>query len=254
MPLFRKKAPVDGFARLSYASRDDEIVGVWPEWDGDEALLLQLPGMVWDEYLAYVRGGTQEALEVFRVPLSLLAGSWREDPANLLMGALPFLTAQPDQPSAVTTVLARMDYANQRLWTEGLHEPKIDRDLLFTLYPQVVWDWVFRRLLDAEAHDEIYAVLTNLDYQADYYDTRGVAGDFFLRNLGKAPFFGAMSGNRDRLIGEIAAQAGISVDDFETLPSDERDRIVASYPARPIDELIGEITEFLAKRDSDATS
>lgn len=82
---------------------------------------------------------------------------------------------------------------------------------------EAVWAWT-----KASYPNEMQALATNLLYQCEYYDIEDLPG---LRTIGKGPFYGAMSGNRDRLKYEIAAFGGITAEEFDALSRPERDKL-----------------------------
>lgn len=67
-------------------------------------------------------------------------------------------------------------------------------------------------------------------YQVEWYEVNQLKPGF-VRHVGKAPFYGAMSGTRDRLNGEIAAFGGITLEDFENLPDLEREKLLREHTA-----------------------
>jgi hypothetical protein len=56
--------------------------------------------------------------------------------------------------------------------------------------------------------------------------------------------------NRDGSGQRAVTQTRIPTSRTKRSSRDERDRIASSYPTRPIDELMAEVRDFLAKRDS----
>jgi hypothetical protein len=95
---------------------------------------------------------------------------------------------------------------------------------------EVVWAWT-----KATYPSELQALALNLLYQCEYYESEGLPG---MTSIGKAPHYGAMCGNRDRLIAEIAAFAGITVDKFESLSPDAQDRLIAQHSEAGVSRLL----------------
>jgi hypothetical protein len=70
--------------------------------------------------------------------------------------------------------------------------------------------------------DEYAAMLGNLLHQCDYYHEVGLPR---LRDVGKAPFYGAMKGSGARLANELGASVGMTGEEFQALPIEERHRL-----------------------------
>ena len=230
MGFLRKKPPADGLGAIRfYADDDGELTGYTAEWDGDEAGLLHLPSLVWDEYLGFVRHYPLDAaIGEFRQNINA-ATEWRHNPEALFVDTVPMLEEPPDEAGAATAIVSvRMDYAKQRYRSDTGYYPESAKGLLFALTHDVVWNWVFGSLLGSELDDEIDALLVNMAYQVQWYEINKVKPGF-VRHVGKAPFHGAMSGNRDRLKEEIAAFGGITLEEFENLPDLKRQKLLREH-------------------------
>lgn len=251
MHLLKRKQPADGVARIEfYGDESGEIIAMYPTWDGADSWLVHLPAAVVDDHLAFIRFDVQKAEALAdlnqRVALAL------EDPqADSWLFGVPLV----DSPLAsayaldgVVTTEVRMNYPAGRFWAMSTEEPKAARSLLFTLTPQVCWDWVLGSLRHTNP-DLLRDLLINLRYQCDYYDAHGIAADFRLNDVGKAAFYGSMMGASDRLRAEIAAMAGLTIDQYDNLPDDERRELTAQYTAQDT-TLIESVRAELDRRQS----
>jgi hypothetical protein len=152
--------------------------------------------------------------------------------------AVDFLDAKPVHPAGVVTVAVRMDYEAGRVWSRTTFEPKSARDLLLTLGHRIAWNWVMPLLADDPiAKSEVGALLDNFDSQFEFYAEAGVAKDFFLRNVGRAPFYAMAKGSGTRYVEELAAAAGMTADEFRALPEPEKDRLIAEDTERSLAQL-----------------
>ncbi len=196
-------------------------------WEGDEAFLLSLPGMVWDEVLLNI-GSDKKAVQD-SVFIERLARA-KSDPEALFMGLVE-LVDQPDPewtPDYSAVVNAFLNYPYERQWTETDATTRNDTQLLMAVL-SVCWDSPLRLLFRAGGAAALEPVLVNLQYQLDYYRSEGMPAE--LNDLGRAPFFAAASGSRDRLKTEVAEFAGLSVAEWELLPRDEQDVILERHAA-----------------------
>jgi hypothetical protein len=216
-------------------------------------MLLHLPSMVWDAYFAQLRHKRNGELEAFKEFVLSAGRGWRDESSKLFFNPLAFLDEPPVRPDVVVRLVVRIDYDKRRIWTEIDFTPRRVRNVPRTLSPRIVWDWVFRRLLATGAHSEIDSLLTNLKYQIAYYTVFGVASGFSPKNIGKAPFSGAISGNRDRLKSQIASHAGITVDELEALPDPDRDHVVNAYSKANTQAFAKRVLDYLRQPDPGQT-
>jgi len=196
-------------------------------------MLMHLPAGAFDEYVAYAYppDGVLAQLEAF-----ILAASRSDDPNDLLWEDVEVTLERPigRESAASMTSLLGMEYEQERLWVKTEFAPKQSRDILLPLGYRVYWDWVVG-VIEGERM-ALDSLITNLAHQCDYYRELGVAKDFFLKNIGKAAFYGAMKGSGDRLREEIAASAGLTVEEFEALPEHERQTIRNRHTEATLDD------------------
>jgi hypothetical protein len=214
-------------------------------------MLLHLPSMAWDDYFAQLRHNRDEELQRFKDFVVSAQRGWRDDTTKLFFKLLRFLGAPPARPDAVVRLVVWTDYGKRRNWVEIDVTPRRRRKVPNTLSPRVVWDWVFGVLLDAGADSEIDSLLTNFTYQIAYYNAFGLASDFFPKNVGRAPFSAAMSGNRDRLKSQIAAHAGITVKQLETLPQLDRDQVISAHSKATMQQFASRVLSYLQQPEPD---
>jgi hypothetical protein len=152
---------------------------------------------------------------------------------------MELLKEQPTSPAGSLRSTVRMDYGNQRVWTRTEFTPKSARALLLTFGYQLAWNWVFSMLypVEAGADEEIDAVLDNMAHQIEYYRQVGVANDFFLRNIGRAPFYAMAKGSGSRYVEELAAMAGMTADEFRSLPEPDQARLIEQDTIRALERM-----------------
>jgi hypothetical protein len=234
MALLRRKRRADAAAHVDfYTDSEGRVDAAWPRWDGDVSMLMDLPAAAFDEYVAYAYPpeGVIAQLESF-----IVAASESDSPDDLLWEDVEVVFEPPPnrRPAASMTSLLRMEYEKQRLWVKSEYSPKQAREVLMDLGYRVYWDWVVG-VVGAE-RAALDSLIVNLAHQCDYYREFRVAQDFFLKDIGKAPFYGAMKGSSDRLRGEIAAAAGLTVEQFDALPDGERQMILKRHTAATLDD------------------
>lgn len=234
MGLLRRKPRGDAVAHVYfYADAEGRVDAAWPTWEGEPSMLMHLPAAAFDEYVAYAYppDGVITQLESF-----ILAASGSDDPDDVLWEDVE-ITFEPPlgrEPAASLTSLLGMEYEKERLWARSEFAPKQARDILLPLGYRVYWDWVVGVVEGERA--ALDSLITNLAHQCDYYREIGVAKDFFLKNIGKAAFYGAMKGSSDRLREEIAASAGLTVEELDGLPEPERQVIMDRHTEATLDD------------------
>jgi hypothetical protein len=104
------------------------------------------------------------------------------------------------------------------------------------LYPTfwVLWNELATRI-QADEPEAMLPLVYDLATQLEYYDEHGVGS-----RGGVAPVYAARVGAGERLGEEIAAFAGMTVEEFRALPEAERDEIYARHTAASIEQEFGE--------------
>jgi hypothetical protein len=227
---------------LFTADGTGELLGFFPVWEGEESMLLHLPSMMFDEYVAYVpEHRVPGAVGSFEELVMNARANWQTAGPLVLFVDLDMelLKEQPTSPAGSLRSTVRMDYGNQRVWTRTEFTPKSARALLLTFGYQLAWNWVFSMLypVEAGADEEIDAVLDNMAHQIEYYRQVGVANDFFLRNIGRAPFYAMAKGSGSRYVEELAAMAGMTADEFRSLPEPDQARLIEQDTIRALERM-----------------
>jgi hypothetical protein len=198
------KGQIIGIASIDfYAARDRRINGCTVHWDSDPGFIPLLPAVAFDEYLPnlrliHVNTEAGEGVIVGEDAQRILLGEFEEWLAAAHThlnheGELPLYAVVPlvdehEPPGDVvaqTEFTVRINVKKERLWGECKHTPEDVTDVVFSLIPKMLWDWVVAVAPQA-IEDALF--LDRMSAQAAYYQAHGIPSDFRLREIGRAPF------------------------------------------------------------------
>jgi hypothetical protein len=197
------------------------------DWEGEAELAPHVVPAYFDKLLVNLSRMPAERaklLERFNQVLkhALIAGEEEDGP---LICFVPILDEAPGDAHVEVVAEVAFLYEKERLGAKTHFKPaRAANETARELALWALWDWVVL-VFDADPN-VLDPIWDNLIYQLAYYEHHGPPG---VSDVGKAPFFGATSGNRDRLAEEIGGFAGLTGEEFLTLPDKERQAIIRRH-------------------------
>lgn len=211
MGLFTKPAPEDALAstNLSFAANGDVHV----EWHGDPGLLIRTPALYLDWALnKEQRRRAEEMLSVLDLAFTVATPEDAElDPAVVAPGT------QLRDAEVIVAV-------TEKLHVDVSFRPRtaITSHLFLTF--SVLWSFCVRQLAADGAYGAIESLLDDMRDQLELHQQIGLG-----MRAGKASLVAYERGAGRRLKQEIAAEAGLTVEQFDALSEDDRNRVLDAH-------------------------
>lgn len=172
------------------------LEGVSVGWQGELSLVPHLPGAYWDKALANLSNMRREQDDLFRRFSGMLMEAARavSEEQALSLAGLPGAPPDAGEPDATVTVDVTMLSERERLGAVTKFRPALmaQNPTVAEIGLWAIWDAVATATRDSEYRP----MLAGLLYQVEYYKEAGLPG---IRDIGRAPFYGATTGWGERL-------------------------------------------------------
>jgi hypothetical protein len=141
--------------------------------------------------------------------------------------ALPRSAQRADTAAGATTIIF-----TEVMRCKPSFRPR--RAIVPLMYPTfwALWNELVTRV-SADEPDAVEIFVDDLHVQIDYYATHGTGAG----RGGRAHIYAAQVGASVRMRKEVAASAGLTLDEFDALSDDERNAIMDEYTARNVENM-----------------